>query len=82
MDQSLFDKYQKPQKAKAPQERGELLKYFASKIGKPIGFVAMKLTGYKLPDLYYLKSICDQEEKRGVPWSKVFYGSIKVFPSS
>lgn len=65
-----------PEKKKA-NERGDLLKYFATKIQKPIGFVAMKLTGLQLQDLYFIKSNCDQEEKRGVPWSKVFYGSLK-----
>ncbi len=67
-----------PTKSKKANERGELLKYFATKIQKPIGFVAMKLTGLKVEDLYFIKSACDQEEKRGVPWSKVFYGSLKA----
>lgn len=67
-----------PSKGRGPTERGELLKYFSQKIGKPIGFVAMKLTGFKLPDLYYLKSTCDDAERRGTPWGKVFYGSIKI----
>jgi hypothetical protein len=82
---SLFGNYQLPTKTsaapakakKGTSERGELLKYFAQKIGKPVGFVAMKCTGLQLQDLYYLKSTCDSEEKRGVPWSKVFYGSLK-----
>lgn len=58
-------------------ERGELLKYFAGKINKPIGYVAMRLTGFAVKDMYYLKSLCDQEEKRGTPWGKAFFGSIK-----
>lgn len=62
---------------KSSNERGELLKYFAEKIKKPIGFVAMRLTGFSVKDMYYIKSICDQEERRGEPWSKIFYGSIK-----
>lgn len=64
-------------KGRRPSERGELLKYFGQKTGKPIGYVAMRLTGFKLQDLYYLKSNCDAEEKRGTPWGKVFWGSIK-----
>lgn len=75
-------KFIKPLEPKKREtERGELLKYFAGKIKKPIGFVAMKLTGFKLPDLYYLKSICDDGERRGTPWAKIFYGSIKQKPS-
>ena len=62
---------------KKGSERGELLKYFASKINKPIGFVAFKLTGMDLQTLYYIKSLADGEERRGTPWSKTFYGSIK-----
>ncbi len=72
---------EKPAKgAKRPTERGELLKEFAGRIGKPIGYVAMRLTGFKLQDLYYLKSTCDDAERRGTPWAKVFYGSIKERP--
>lgn len=61
-------------------ERGELMEYFAKKLSKPIGYVAYKLTGFKVPDMYYLKSICDQAEQRGEPWAKVWYGSIKNRP--
>lgn len=61
-------------------ERGELLKYFAQKTDKKIPFIAFKLTGFKLSDLYYLKSLCDGEERRGEPWAKVFFGSIKSKP--
>lgn len=74
---SSFFQEQKTKAPKRQSERGSLLEYFSEKINKPIGFVAFKLTGFKLPDLYYLKSVCDSEEKRGTPWSKVFYGSIK-----
>lgn len=68
------------EKAPKKTERGELLKEFAGKLGKPIGYVAMRLSGFKLPDLYYIKSIADAEERRGGIWSKVFYGSIKNKP--
>lgn len=70
-----------PKKKRPPTERGELLKYFAMKTGKPIGYIAMRLKHMpELKDLYYLKSTCDQEEFRGTPWTKVFYGSIKARP--
>lgn len=67
-----------PMVSKRHTERGDLLVYFAKKTGKPIGYIAMRLKHMpELKDLYYLKSLCDQEEFRGTPWTKVFYGSIK-----
>ncbi len=68
-------------------ERGELLEYFlinvnAERNGKeykklPIGMIAWKLHGLKVKDLYYLKSICEDERRRGGSWGKVFWGSLK-----
>lgn len=75
---NLFKMPEQGPKKDRKTERGELLKYFSQKTGKPIGYIAMRLTGFKLPDLYFLKSNCDSEERRGVPWGKVFWGSIKV----
>jgi hypothetical protein len=65
------------------RERGELLKYFCRKLGKhekkDIGFVALKVTGMTMQDMYYLKSICDQYENEGKgSWGKCFHGSLKV----
>src|SRR5882672_655503 len=37
-----------------------------------------KLQGLELRDLYYLKSICEDGRRRGVPFGKVFFGSLKV----
>ncbi len=69
---------------KAISERGELLQYFldginAGRDGKryrrlSIGFIAKKLQGLELRDLYYLKSICEDGRRRGVPFGKVFLG--------
>lgn len=59
---------------KRATERGELLKYFAEKTGKPIGYIAFKLTGIPTKDVYYIKSSCDQY--RG-EWAKAFYGQLK-----
>ncbi len=64
-----------PQKKQS--ERGELLSYFSEKLHKKIPYVAFKLTGFTIQDMYYLKSLADSEERRGTPWAKVFYGSIK-----
>ncbi len=59
-------------------ERGELLKYFSGKMGKPIPWVAVKVEGLEVADLYYLKSICDKYEVEGKPFGKAFNGSLKV----
>lgn len=60
-------------------ERGELLTHFSQKLNMPIPRIAFHLTGFKLPDLYYIKSLCDSEEKRGTSWGKTFWGSIKTY---
>ena len=58
-----------PKKGRAT-ERGELLKYFNEHLtnqkGKRFGipFIAMKVQGLSVQDLYYLKSVCDQEAGR------------------
>lgn len=69
-----------PLKPSRRSERGDLLKEFAARLKKPIGYIAMRLTGFSVTDLYYIKSLCDGEEKRGIEWAKVFYGSIKNKP--
>ena len=56
-------------------ERGEFLKYFAEKIGRPIGYVAMRLKRVPTTDLYFIQKQCDSYEG---PWSKAFYGMLKV----
>ena len=62
-----------PQKGKS--ERGALLEYFARKTGKKIPYIAFKLTGIQTPDLYHIKKQCDQYNG---PWSKAFFGMLKV----
>lgn len=58
-------------------ERGELLKYFAGKLGIDIRYVAFKVTSMNLQDLYFIKSDCDQAEAKGIPWGAAFYTSLK-----
>lgn len=58
-------------------ERGDLLKYFSGKLKKPIPRVAFALTGMDLQTLYYIKSDCDQAERKGIPWGAAFWTSIK-----
>ena len=59
-----------PEKKTRATERGELLKYFnqhvLNKKGKQYGmpFFGRKLQGIPTQDLYYLKSLCEQESKR------------------
>jgi len=65
------------QKSRAT-ERGELLKYFAGKLGRDIRYVAFKVTKMSVQDLYYLKSSCDAYEQMGNPWARGFYGSLKA----
>ena len=66
-------------------ERDELLSYFfvrlephwtKGKLSKR--FFGIKVSHLKTPDLYYLKSICDDAERRGVPFHKMFWSSLKV----
>ena len=71
---SLFHAYT----VQEPWKRGQYLEYFAGKVNKPIGFVAMKLKGMQdLRTLAHIKSDCDQATHRGIPWGAAFYTSIK-----
>lgn len=85
---NLFGDYKIPLVRIRKSERGDLLDYFVEKINndrkgtkyKPvkISYVAFRVGHLKkLQDLYYLKSLCDGEERRGEVWSKIFFGSIK-----
>lgn len=71
----LFSAYTK---GATKSERGEVLKYFADKMGWKIGRVARKVQGLNLQDLYFVKSSCDLYERDGSPWRKAFNGMLKV----
>ena len=79
-------------------ERGDLLQYFLDTINSerradkrkslPFMVIAVKCTGLELKDLYYLKSICEDADRRGgwkdkdgnwhpTSFGKVFFGSLK-----
>lgn len=78
---SLFPEYQvpQPQKKSRVTERGELLKYFSTRLNMPIKRVAFHVGHLKeCKDLYYLKSDCEKAEHRGVPFSAAFWHAIKV----
>lgn len=80
-------RYQKSEKKSRASERGDLLKYFTDKInlerdGKKykkvsVGYTARKLSHLTVPDMYYLKSTCNDATSRGYSWSKCFFGSLK-----
>ncbi len=70
-------------------ERGELMKYFMNKLNRtragdglpPLTMARMGRLLIAIPtaDLYYLKSICDDADKRGgaVAFSKKFWWELK-----
>ena len=74
------------QTSKNGGERGEVVKFFFERIeprwlGKKkltFSFLAKKLSYLSLQDLYFLRSICVEEEKRGTPFYKTFWGSLRV----
>lgn len=70
---SLFKKYEVAPKSRRT-ERGDLLEYFSKKTGKPIPYIAMRLTGIPTHDLYHIQKQCDQYKG---PWGKAFFGMLK-----
>jgi len=72
---------------KYSSERGELLKWFKTKLdpsykkftGKELryAFLNMKISHLTLEDLYYLKSTLKDVDSRGGDMAKAFWGSIK-----
>jgi hypothetical protein len=73
--------------AKSQTERGELLIYFRDgvnaeqdgnkyrKVG--IGYIAKKLEKLELNDLYYMRSVLEDERRRGRSFGKAFFGMLK-----
>ena len=72
-------------KNRAKTERGAILVDFFHKLspywlGKgdlKITLLSIKVRHLTLKDLYYLKSLCESEERRGSNYAKVFWGSLK-----
>lgn len=77
---------QPPRPQPRSSERGDLLQYFTDRINerrkgtkfKPLTIraIAVKLSHLGLRDLYYLKSVCDEAERRGYPWAAIFWKEI------
>ena len=75
----------KRQKTGEKNERTELLRYFFEKLsptwtkGKLTGgLLGMRTHHLKLHDLKYIKSICEDSERRGGEFHVTFWGSLKA----
>ena len=86
---SLLKNPTRPAKKKRASERGDLMDFFLANLNpervkggyKPLtpGYLSFKLSGLKLPDLYYMRSVFLDIEKRNgrVAAIKNFYWSIR-----
>lgn len=85
-EDGLKKTFDKVVEKKGPRnERDELFDYFytklapqwkgKSKLSKKL--LAIKISHLSVQDLYYMKSTCNDAERRGTPFSKVFWGSLK-----
>ena len=82
----LFGKRSLSPKSKRSSERGDLLDTFLSRLNpsrkaagyRPLSYgrLAYLLTGIKTTDLYALQSKCADAERRGYPWSAIFWKEI------
>lgn len=81
------------EKKKGPRnERDELFEYFFSKLApdykaftkKTLSkkFLAIKLSHLKLMDLYAFKRLCEDAAGRNYPFSKYFWGNLKIKPEN
>jgi hypothetical protein len=87
MDATLFGKYQKAPDKRRRTERSDLLETFMLRLnpgrkakGYPTltyGRLAYLLTGIKTADLYYLLSVCTDAERRGYPFSAIFWKELR-----
>ena len=91
MDAGLFEKYRRPIKKKSrPTERGDLFDQILAKLNpariragiRPIGHsrLGYLLQGIPTADLYALLSKCNDAERRGYPWSAIFWKEITPPP--
>ena len=75
----LIDRRKSSIKKYRSAERGDLLEYFAAEANRerkgkykplPLRFYAVKLSHLSVKDLYYLKSISEDAQRRGGIWAK------------
>ncbi len=84
---TLFGTRTKPTKARRVTERGQLFDTILSHLNPPRarkklpplthGRLAYLLTGIPTADIYALVSKCNDAERRGFPWSAVFWKEIR-----
>ncbi|HLH93565.1 MAG TPA: hypothetical protein VKW08_00460 [Xanthobacteraceae bacterium] len=84
---TLFGNRQKPTKARRSTERGEIYDIILSHLNPPrarkklppmtYGRLGYLLTDIPTKDLYALISHCDDAERRGFPWSAIFWKEIR-----
>lgn len=83
-----------PSISKRASERGSLIDYFTYKAnqgrtgrrdvkGKPYKpltktFIAMQLQKFRIPDLYYLKSVSEDYERRTGNWGKFYWAIVRM----
>ena len=72
-------------KGKRSSERAELMKYLLQKLNNgrdtPMApaHLGFRISHLSLPDLYYMKSVGEDYERRGKgPFAKYFWGALKV----
>ena len=84
---TLFVKYQKAPDKRRRTERGDLIDTFLLRLNpgrKAKGYqpltikrLAYTLTGIPTKDLYALLSNCNDAERRGYPWSAIFWKELR-----
>jgi hypothetical protein len=86
---ALFENY-KPTlsstRRKNTSERAELVRYFFDHAAKEWTMpsvltprrIALKLSHLSMFDLYAFKKILEDKEKAGYPWSRAFWGMLKI----
>jgi hypothetical protein len=87
----LFGKLPVRSKKARETERGDLLDIFLARLNPPrksAGYrpitharLAYRLTGIRTGDLYSLLSKCNDAERRGYPWSAIFWKEITATKS-
>jgi hypothetical protein len=86
---TLFPMDYMPVEETDKDKRFKLIQYFAKRLGKSDGYVRARLKGMMdLETLYYIKSVCDQDEGRKykdkngeektLVWGQIFNQSLKV----
>lgn len=82
---NLFGTVQTTKKTRRT-ERGDLVSYFLGKVNMSrgerykkltYGAMAYFLTGIPTKDLYYVRSVCDDWERKNKPWGALFWKLVR-----